>query len=314
MKAHSNRIFLLDEFESSVYYKHLPKLWPIFAELCEKNNNQIFAATHSVDALHSLGEALETKPDLPVTVHTLRRKEDDENTVDLPHRRRNFAESGSRVGFAMSEEYDIHYAKPKSKRPRNDSIGTLLLCEGVDDIYFLDKCLYDLFGDKREDIQIIDIGGHECTQISDAVQNIIDNFVKVKRILLFLDADEVPDNRYSNTIKTVDEMKDTLNGVHMVYFQIPAKDQPGSIETLILQTAANEHQRKYYELSEEATQKAFTFWKKNNLREKETTNNKDKRKIQCYLSLHHDKMYYGPGRAFAERRFGSIHDTPYRKR
>ena len=212
----------------------------------------------------------------------------------------------------MSDEYHIHYAKPKSKRPRNDSIETLLLCEGVDDIYFLDKCLYDLFGDKREDIQIIDIGGHECTQISDAVQNIIDNFVKVKRILLFLDADEDPVNRYSNTI---DIVKDTniLNGVPMEYFQIPAKDQPGSIETLILQTAANEHQRKYYELSEEATQKAFSYWKENNLREKETTNNKDKRKIQCYLSLHHGKMYYGPGRAFAEGRFGSIHDRPLEK-
>ena len=100
MKAHSDRIFLLDEFESSIYYKHLPKLWPIFTELCEKHNNQIFAATHSFDTLQSLGEALEAKPDLPVTVHHLK-KHDKEDTIDV------FSYTGKEVTAAFDGGWDL---------------------------------------------------------------------------------------------------------------------------------------------------------------------------------------------------------------
>ena len=217
----------------------------------------------------------------------------------------------------MSNSYELQFVNhAKDKRNRVDiklepikgrTINKLLICEGIDDVFFFDKCCNDM---GASNLQILPLhGGLETCDLKLIRQKFED-----VQIALCLDSDDKPQERMTKAQKIINTFHELPQFIGTIqYFQIPAEDQPGSIETLILQTAANEHQRKYYELSEEATQKAFTFWKKNNLREKETTNNKDKRKIQCYLSLHHGKMYYGPGRAFAEGRFGSICDTPLEK-
>ena len=215
----------------------------------------------------------------------------------------------------MSNSYELQFVNhAKDKRNRVDiklepikgrTINKLLICEGIDDVFFFDKCCNDM---GASNLQILPLhGGLETC----ALKLIRQKFGDVQ-IALCLDSDDTPQERMTKAQKIINTFHESSQFIGTIqYFQIPAKDQCGSIETLILQTVTEEHQKEYYykQLSEDATDKAFTYWNDNNLCGEKTTNNKDKRKIQCYLSLHHDKMYYGPGRAFAEGRFGSICDS-----
>lgn len=61
--THKKGIVLLDEFDNGFYYKALPNIWQNILKFAELFECQIFASTHSLEALRSLIPALENHED-----------------------------------------------------------------------------------------------------------------------------------------------------------------------------------------------------------------------------------------------------------
>lgn len=57
----SNGIILIDEFENGLHYTAMDGLWKAVAELCERQNNQIFATTHSYECIDSFTRITSTE-------------------------------------------------------------------------------------------------------------------------------------------------------------------------------------------------------------------------------------------------------------
>lgn len=57
-------IVLLDEFESAIYYKTLPKVWQLIERYSEKYNVQVFCVTHSYECIKCAYEGISNKNNL----------------------------------------------------------------------------------------------------------------------------------------------------------------------------------------------------------------------------------------------------------
>ena len=72
-----NGILLIDEFENGLHYSVQEKLWKLIFEVAEKLNVQVFATTHSNDAITSLANVLETNKKYEAGLYRMDRKNDD---------------------------------------------------------------------------------------------------------------------------------------------------------------------------------------------------------------------------------------------
>lgn len=58
MLAHQNAIILIDEIENGIHYSAYPTLWKALFKAAQKNNNQLFITTHSLEELKYLRKAI----------------------------------------------------------------------------------------------------------------------------------------------------------------------------------------------------------------------------------------------------------------
>jgi predicted ATPase len=52
-------ILIVDEIENGFYFEKMPNIWTLLYKFCKKNGVQLFASTHSQEALNSLLPAME---------------------------------------------------------------------------------------------------------------------------------------------------------------------------------------------------------------------------------------------------------------
>jgi len=73
-----NKLLLVDEIDTGLHYSLMPKLWIALEKAATEHNVQVFATTHSYDAIRGLAIALEEQPGLrdQISVHKLDRRLD----------------------------------------------------------------------------------------------------------------------------------------------------------------------------------------------------------------------------------------------
>lgn len=58
IESHPRGLVLIDEIENGMYYERLPWLWRSVLEACKRNDTQVFATTHSREAIKALAPVL----------------------------------------------------------------------------------------------------------------------------------------------------------------------------------------------------------------------------------------------------------------
>lgn len=62
MLAQQNAIILIDEIENGIHYSAYPTLWKALFKAAQKNSNQLFITTHSLEELKYLQQAIDDEP------------------------------------------------------------------------------------------------------------------------------------------------------------------------------------------------------------------------------------------------------------
>lgn len=75
MLAHQNAIIMIDEIENGIHYSAYSTLWKALFKAAQKNNNQVFITTHSLEELKYLQQAIGDEPSLQemLSVFTINR-------------------------------------------------------------------------------------------------------------------------------------------------------------------------------------------------------------------------------------------------
>ncbi|MCE7935906.1 MAG: ATPase [Chlorobi bacterium CHB2] len=76
-------IMLIDEVENGIHYSAMPKVWSVIAEAARAANVQVFATTHSWEAIVAAHEAFGNDANYDFRLHRLQRQADDIQAISF---------------------------------------------------------------------------------------------------------------------------------------------------------------------------------------------------------------------------------------